>query len=91
MCVFDPCSQLHNSHVGALYVCRCTVVCVPYLQDDFIGLQYLPNCLIRMFLQWTLQQMLWSFSCALAMTAGNEVQATTAVAKFSALMKTNKT
>lgn len=35
VCVFDPCSQLHNSYVGALYVCLCTVICAPYLQEDF--------------------------------------------------------
>lgn len=73
--------------VGALHVCLCTVICVisPGRLYFFGNLQYLPNPLICMFLRWTLQQMLWIFfRCALAMMAGNAVQATTEVAKFSA-------
>lgn len=67
LCVLEPCSQLHNSHLHCgCFVCvfvYCYTCAVPHIsrRTCHFGLQYLPNHVICMFLQWTLQQMQWSF------------------------------
>lgn len=88
LCVLDPCSQLHNSHLHwVLCICVQLYIIIQHLERTCrFGVQYLPNHFICMFFLVDFAMDVGVFQCTLIITADNAVQATSEVAKFPVLL-----
>lgn len=86
LCVLDPCSQLHNSHLHwVLCICVQLYIIIQHLQEN------LSFCCAIFAKSFNLRVSLANFAmdvavfrCTLIITTYNAVQATSEVAKFSA-------